>query len=321
MEKSMVYKHICKEDTYMFNYTQLPDELFTIDLFATLSLHAKVLYSFMLRRVSISKDNNWIDDIGDVYIFYRADEIMDKFNCSNKTAAKIMSELEEIGLIEKKRQGQGKPDIIYVNKFSSITEEQEEEPELPIDHMELLSDELPDEPEENSAQNPEVKKVHFKKCKKYTSKSVKNTPLEVKKVHANYKENNYIEKVNSSSLSPPDLHRENIRLLEEEKKKIKYREAERVYSAHVAAVVFEELMKRDQKYRDHFTSEMYLKICKAVSSSKEPIISMSGFINWCMDRISYLPRAETNQFCQFPQRNYDFEELEREIMATGRDRQ
>lgn len=313
MTSKILFKHICREDTYMFNYTQLPDELFTIDLFSTLSLHAKVLYSFMLRRVSISKSNNWIDDTGDVFIYYRVDEIMEKFNCSNKTAAKIISELEEIGLIEKRRQGQGKPDIIYVNKFSSIEEDQEE-PELPIDHMELLSDESPDKPDGIGAQNSEVKNVHFKKCKKFTSKSEENTSQEVKKVHANYKEKSYIEKVKSSSLSPPDIHRENIRLLEEEKKKIKYQEAERMYSAHIAATVFEELMKRDQKYRDQFTAEMYLKICKAVAVSKEPIISMPGFINWCMDRISFQPKTETNQFCQFPQRSYDFEELERELL-------
>lgn len=314
MTSKILFKHICREDTYMFNYTQLPDELFTIDLFATLSLHAKVLYSFMLRRVSISKSNNWIDDTGDVFIYYRVDEIMEKFNCSNKTAAKIISELEEIGLIEKRRQGQGKPDIIYVNKFSSIEEEQEEEPELPIDNMELLSKESPDEKEGIGAQNSEVKNIHFKKCKNYTSKNEKNTPLEMKKVHTNYKEKSYIEKVNSSSLSPPDIHRENIRLIEEEKEKIKYQEAEQLYSAHIAATVFEELMKRDQKYRDQFTSEMYLKICKAVSVSKEPIISMPGFINWCMDRISFQPRAETSQFCQFPQRSYDFEKLEYELL-------
>lgn len=318
MNSKILFKHICREDTYMFNYTQLPDELFTIELFATLSLHAKVLYSFMLRRVSISKDNNWIDDTGDVFIYYRVDEIMEKFNCSNKTAAKIISELEEIGLIEKRRQGQGKPDIIYVNKFSSIEEDQEEEPELPIDHMELLADESSDAleniPEGIGVQSSEVKKIHFKKCKKFTSKNEENTPLGVKKVHANYKENNNIEKVSSSSLSPPDINRENIRLIEEEKEKIKYQEAERLYSAHIAVAVFEELMKRDQRYRDQFTAEMYLKICKAVAVSKEPIISMPGFINWCMDRISYKPRAETNQFCQFPQRSYDFEKLEYELL-------
>lgn len=109
----------------------------------------------------MSKNNNWIEDAGDVYIYYRADEIMEKFNCSNKTAGKIMSEHKEIGLIEKKRQGQGKPDTIYVNKFSSITENQEEELEFSLDHMELLSDESSKEIEDIIAQNSEVYKLHF----------------------------------------------------------------------------------------------------------------------------------------------------------------
>ena len=38
-------------------------------------------------------------------------------NCSDKTATKMMVELEEYGLIERKRRGQGKPVIIYVKNF------------------------------------------------------------------------------------------------------------------------------------------------------------------------------------------------------------
>ena len=36
------------------------------------------------------------------------------------TAVKLIKELEEIGLIEKKRQGQGKPTKIYVKNFISV---------------------------------------------------------------------------------------------------------------------------------------------------------------------------------------------------------
>lgn len=324
MTSNIVFRHICREDTYMFNYTQLPDELFSIEQFAVLSLHAKVLYSFMLRRVSVSKDNNWVDDAGDVYIYYRIDEIIQKFNCSNKTATKIMSELEEIGLIEKKRQGQGKPDIIYVNKFSAVVEEQnvqEDEPELPIEQLEHLYAESVTENMEESVSNPEVNKIHFKKCKNYTSKNVKNSSLEVKKVHANYKENNYKESVISSSSSPSDIQQKQVRLNEEDeekyKKQIKYQEAEKQYSALIAAFVYAELIKRQQEYKSMFTADMFLRVCKSVAVSKEPIVTMTGFVNWCLDKISFLPRPgeTTNQFCQFPQRNdYDFAEIERNLL-------
>lgn len=323
MTSNIIFRHICREDTYMFNYTQLPDELFTIEQFAILSLHAKVLYSFMLRRVSISKDSGWVDETGDVYIYYRVDEIMQKFNCSNKTAAKIMSELEEIGLIEKKRQGQGKPDIIYVNKFSTVIDEQssaEEEPALPIEQMEHMQNESITEDTGENVSNSEVKNVHFKKCKKFTSKDVKSTSLEVKNVHASYKENNYKESDISSSLSPPNIQHKQVRLNEEEeeryKEQIRYQEAERRYSAQIAGAVYAELLKRQAEFLKKFTADMFLRVCKSVAVSKEPIVSMPGFVNWCLNRISFLPtaRADTDQFYQFMKRNdYDFAELEREL--------
>lgn len=326
--KKISFKHICKEDTYMFNYTQLPDELFTLEVFMDLSLHAKVLYSFMLRRVSISKEKNWIDEAGDVYIYFRAEEVMEKFNCSNKTAAKIMAELEDIGLIEKKRQGQGNPTIIYVNKFSAIMEIPGEEPELPIDHMEHLYVEKSEICKGESEQNPEVKNLHLKKCKNYTSRNVKNTLLEVKNLHASYKENNYKEIVNPSSTSPPqDIVREQIRILEEDEEKIKmrirYQDAERVYSAQIAKAAFNELIKRDHAYLCNFTSEMFAKVCKTIASSKEPIVHLAGFINWCYDNLSFSSTANSkekndqcNQFHQFMHQEYDFNALEREILSN-----
>ncbi len=336
MQKNVQYKRICKEDTYMFNYTQLPDDLFKIDLFSKLSLHAKVLYSFMLRRVSMSKANNQIDNNGDVYIYYGVARIMEDFNCSQKTAYKIMSELEEIGLIERKRQGQGKADIIYVNKFSEVSEAKydEEEPELPIEHMEHLYENDENADAENirgSAENSDEKKILFKNGKNYQSEKVKITNQEAQNLRRSYKENNYKEIINSSSISPPLISREHVRLMEEEeeeryKRHIHYQEAERLYSAQIAAAVYAELIKRDKDYLESFNADMFSRICKSVSQSREPVVSMPGLVNWCLDRVGFTPtdfipgarksmqNKSTNQFCQFPQRNYDYAELERQLL-------
>lgn len=60
---------------------------------------------------------------------------MEDLGCSKPTCTKIMRELDSengIGLIEKKRRGLGKPDIIYVKNFSSVPDEKEEnEPSNP----------------------------------------------------------------------------------------------------------------------------------------------------------------------------------------------
>lgn len=319
MKSNIVYKHICKEDTYMFNYTKLPNELFTIEMFSTLSLHAKVLYSFMLHRISMSKENNWIDDCGNVYIYFTSEETMQKFNCSNKTAAKIMSELEEIGLIEKKRQGQGKPDIIYVNKFSEVIEEEKEEPEQFPENKEFQKEE---ELWRETSNNSEVNNLHFQKCKNYTSRNEKSTPLEVNNLHASNKEKN-----NKEILSSSTVIRESIRLLEEEeekyKERIRYHEAEQEYSAQIAKVAYDELAKRDQEYRNKFTALMFAKVCKTIASNKEPILHLSGFINWCYDNIR-APASGTGtekdapykQWNQFMHQDYDFDALEKEILSN-----
>lgn len=71
-----------------------------------------------------------------------------------------MSELEEIGLIEKKRQGQeqGKPDIIYVNKFSEVIEEEERDAPEQALNVEQLYQEV----NTVSINNQEVKNLHTK---------------------------------------------------------------------------------------------------------------------------------------------------------------
>ena len=99
---------------------------------------------------------------GRVYIICTLEEIMETLNCGNQKAVKLMDELEEkIGLIERKRQGLGKPNLIYVKNFI-----------CPVDKV------------ENSAPS------HFLKCENHTSGDVKITLQEVRKSHGSNTDNN-----------------------------------------------------------------------------------------------------------------------------------
>ena len=73
--------------------------------------------ALLLDRVSLSVRNGWRDGEGRTYVYYAVAEICEDFGCSRVTAGKLLSELEGIGLIERKKQGQGKPDRIYVLQF------------------------------------------------------------------------------------------------------------------------------------------------------------------------------------------------------------
>lgn len=109
-----------------FAFYRIPKVLFTDDRFHVLSAEAKTLYGILLDRVSLSVKNGWVDSQGRVYIICTIDEIMADLNCGNKKAIQLLSDLEEkAGLIERKRQGLGKPNLIYVKNFISVEKEAE----------------------------------------------------------------------------------------------------------------------------------------------------------------------------------------------------
>lgn len=94
--------------------------LFTAECFKSLSCEAKVLYGLMLDRMSLSIKNRWFDEEDRVYIIFTVEEIAELLNCGTQKAVKLMKELDDnqgIGLIEKKRLGLGKPNVIYVKNF------------------------------------------------------------------------------------------------------------------------------------------------------------------------------------------------------------
>jgi hypothetical protein len=102
-----------------FSFYRVPKVLFTRDQFKYLSAESKTLYGIMLDKLDLSVRNNWTDEQGRVYIIYTIEQIMRDLNCGNKKAGQLLQELEEKGgLIERKRQGLGRP-ISSLSKTSS----------------------------------------------------------------------------------------------------------------------------------------------------------------------------------------------------------
>lgn len=114
---SMGFDYIYEEQSQQFLFYKIPKELFTNEQFEKLSTEGKVLYGLLLDRVSLSIENQWIDENGRVYIIYTLAAICAALRCSEKSAIKYMAELEDIGLVERIRQGFGKPTLIYVKNF------------------------------------------------------------------------------------------------------------------------------------------------------------------------------------------------------------
>lgn len=153
-----MYDYFYGAEADQFSFYRIPKVLFTEERFSSISAEAKVLYGLLLDRMSLSARNGWLDDEGRVYIIFSVEDIMTSMGCANQKAAKLLYELEsKCSLIERKRQGLGKPNLIYVKNFVTPSES------------------------------------HFKKCENHDSGSVKITSQESLKSHANNTENNNTE--------------------------------------------------------------------------------------------------------------------------------
>ena len=107
------------QSSELFSFYRIPKLLFQDSRFQPLSTDAKTLYGILLDRMSLSARNGWLDKAGRVFIIYTVQEVQDSLGCADKKATKLLRELEEYGLIERKRRGLGKPDLIYVKNFSA----------------------------------------------------------------------------------------------------------------------------------------------------------------------------------------------------------
>lgn len=185
MDDRIKLSYFYGKEAEQYSFYKIPKLLFTDDHFKKISVEAKVLYGLMLDRMSLSVKNQWMDEEGRAYIYYSLEDIMDALGCSNKKAISIMKELDidaGIGLIEKKRQGQGKPTMIYLKQFM-------------IQDVQKCRNYTSEEKTDVS----EVKNLHILKCKNDMSRNEESSCLEVKNIHTNKNNINNTELSNTES--------------------------------------------------------------------------------------------------------------------------
>ena len=176
-----------------FSFFRIPKLLFTDPIFAKLSSDAKVLYGILLDRMNLSMKNNWIDEENKVYLIFTIEEIAEIMCCATQKATKILQELDDkkgIGLVEKKRLGLGKPNILYVKNF--ILQEEKEK----IDAQEEIT-------------NHGLCKSQFKNDENHNSGNVNFTKQELCKSQCNNTDLNKTEYSdteynNTSPISPSE---------------------------------------------------------------------------------------------------------------------
>ncbi|MBR6473473.1 MAG: replication initiator protein A [Firmicutes bacterium] len=153
-----MHDYIYSIEPERFSFIRVPKILLQNEAYSGISAEAKLLYSLLFDRTELSNKNGWLDDQNRVYIIFTIAEIKECMNCGNKKAIQLLDELEnKAGLIERKRQGLGKPNLIYVKSFFRTVDKYGER--------------------------------HFLKCQNDTSGSMKMTPQEVSESHSTNTDN------------------------------------------------------------------------------------------------------------------------------------
>lgn len=115
----MRFKNYTLKTISSLPFYTMPKILIDDVFFKDLSGDAKLLYMVMQNRVTLSQQNNWADENGDIYIYMVIDEVQNILHCSREKAVNMIKQLKNIGLLETKRQGQGKPNKIYIKEISN----------------------------------------------------------------------------------------------------------------------------------------------------------------------------------------------------------
>ena len=173
MEK-IQFEYFRGMEAEQYSFYRVPKVLFTAECFKELSCEAKVLYGLMLDRMSLSIKNRWFDEKDRVYIIFTIEEIMELLGCGRQKAVKNLAELDSekgIGLIEKKRLGLGRANVIYVKNFMlKETVETEEKSQESLENTQKYENQTS---RSMKIKLQEVPKSNFKKCENQTSRSMK----------------------------------------------------------------------------------------------------------------------------------------------------
>ena len=90
----------------------LPYPRFLLD--TDLSHTAKLLYTLLLDRATLSQKNNWMDERGFVYVIFPLSALSNALRCSTMSIKRALRSLEDADLIERRRGRITVPNSIFV---------------------------------------------------------------------------------------------------------------------------------------------------------------------------------------------------------------
>lgn len=289
-------------------YFQMPKVLIYGEKYKSLSNDAKLLYMLCLDLTKLSMENhgktdkngnvqNWKDEKG-FYIKLSLEKIQKLMNCGKTKAVKLKKELEKHNLLEQKRQGLNKSNLLYVLQLEYTEEDIIKVNNL---HEEFLEDDEQGLNENNKNKNAKTVGEQ-RKFKKRTSGSSENEPQEVRKTNTIKNkdiENKLIDNKNQYQYLSEYLYKSKLpmRLKKYFEKQIsvlvKYpsfdlSKIEYIWNTYVEFIDPEADQQDFERLNEVEFCYTIEKLFESVIQNKKPIRNMEGLVKtWIMNALSF----------------------------------
>ena len=320
-------------DIIRSEFYQFQAVLLDSDEYNNLNNDAIVLYAVLQKRLNLSMENGWLDQNGRTFLYYTREELAEKIKVSLPTCRKAVKQLIDSELLYEVRQGLGKPNRLYLLKPKVYRMEEIAPDQFTTGDYTEISQPLdppvdPENPQTEEQLQYRVKNAYSQKGKNFTG-NYKDK---------NYTENNYI----TPSTVPPKVDRSE--LVNKVKKQIEYDSLSDTYDAKMLDVIVDAVVgvlefnrgtfrigkyyHKTSRVKDAFSQVDQAAVVytiDAIKSSAEPIANYRNYIVSVMfnyltspvDRKQNKPKPK-NMFCDFEQRNYDYDEILKRIEAENR---
>ena len=160
-------------------FLMLPALLIYGELYRSLDSGAKIAWTILNDRANLSKKNGWYDEEGNVYFVYTNQELMNLVNVSEPTIVKIKKELISYGLLDQKRMGRGKANLLYI--YEPVASKSDAQNLIEIEDV--------------------GNTLEFQNLKNLSSRTENNLVQELKKIKPNNTKNNNINLNNIESVN------------------------------------------------------------------------------------------------------------------------
>lgn len=289
-------------------FHQFPSVLLRSDRYSMLNSDAIVLYSILSRRLRLSLNNGWADENNRIYMYFSREEMAEELRVSLSTIHRTVKKLLEADLLDEVRQGLGKPNRLYLLKPT-------------VDMIEEAFSEDIEDISQHSAQSSQSE----------MSRPVNLTCQDVSDWHSKKIDNSkkYIDKSSS----------EDERLMIEQlKEQIGYPDLENGHDKELVDYIVSIVLDVQTCQNDRFRiGRIYrdtedvkrifgqvnqdavihaveaIKAADKISNYKNYVVSVLYNYMACPKKVNKQQEKPKNSFHDFQQRNYDYDELLRQI--------